>query len=59
DIFSKIKKADQKELFNLLIPYSDIPEIKEILQKLEENIYKGTNHKINKKEIIKIIKTKN
>ncbi len=56
DIYQKIKKANQKELFNLLIPYSNIPEIKEILLKLEDNIYKNANHKINKKEIIKIFK---
>jgi hypothetical protein len=56
DIIKKIKKANQKELFNLLIPYSDNSKIKEILRKLEDNIYKGANHKISKKEIIKIIK---
>ena len=55
-IYTKIKKAGEKELFNILIPYSDNPEIKAVLTKLEENIYKNANHKINKKEIIKTIK---
>ena len=56
DEYFHIRKASQKELFNILIPYSDNPEIKKILRKLEENIYKGANHKISKKEIIKILK---
>jgi len=59
NIITKIKKANQKELFNLLIPYSNDQRIKEILKQLEENIYKGAKHKINKKEIIKIIKELN
>ena len=56
NLITKIKKASQKELFNLLIPYGEHPEIKKTLTKLEENIYKKANHKINKKEIIKILK---
>ena len=56
DEYFHIRKATQKELFNILIPYSDNPKIKEILRKLEENIYKGANNKISKKEIIKILK---
>ncbi|GAB6046172.1 hypothetical protein JCM11957_17710 [Caminibacter profundus] len=56
DIYSKIKSANQKELFNLLIPYSNDEYIKETLKKLEENIYKNYNHKIDKKLIIKRLK---
>jgi len=56
DIYSKIKSANQKELFNLLIPYSNDEYIKETLKKLEENIYKNSNHKIDKKLIIKRLK---
>ena len=56
DFIYKIKKANEKELFNLLLPYESHPKIKEILNKLDENIYQNRNHKINKKEIIKIIK---
>jgi hypothetical protein len=48
---------NHKELFAILAPL-DIVEMSEILQKLEENIYKNTTnikHKISKKEIIKIL----
>jgi hypothetical protein len=51
----KIKKANDKELFKLLLPYSENREIEEILKKLEENIYNNANYKIDKKRIIKII----
>jgi DNA polymerase III epsilon subunit-like protein len=57
DIVKKIKKADEKELFNLLLEFSYNSDIETILKKLEENIYNGKKNKINKKEIIKIIKT--
>ncbi len=56
DIIKKIKKADEKELFNILLAYSNHPKIEKILKNLEENIYCNKNHKINKKEVIKIIK---
>ncbi|WP_456479622.1 BatD family protein [Nautilia sp.] len=56
DTIKKIKKANQKELFNLLLEYSNHPEIEKILKLLEENIYNNQRHNINKKEIIKIIK---
>ena len=61
DIIKKIKKADEKELFNILLKFAYDPEIEKILKYLEENIYNGKQHPINKKEIIKIIKnlTKN
>jgi predicted nucleotide-binding protein (sugar kinase/HSP70/actin superfamily) len=56
DTIKKIKKANEKELFNILLEFSNHPEIEKILKKLEENIYNNAKHKINKKEIIKIIK---
>jgi hypothetical protein len=55
NLIEKIKKADEKELFKLLLPYSENKEIDEILKQLEENIYKGAKHKIDKKKIIKIL----
>ena len=54
--FKKIKKANDKELLNILKKYETIPKIKEIMQKLEENIYKNASNFINKKDIIRIIK---
>ncbi len=54
--FNEIKKANEKELLNILKRYEDNPQIKEIMQKIEENIYKNASNKINKKDIIKIIK---
>jgi hypothetical protein len=54
-IIEKIKKADDKELFKLLLPYSENKEIEEILKQLEENIYKDKKNKIDKKRIIKIL----
>jgi len=57
DIIRKIKKANEKELFNILLEYSYNPDIEKILKTLEENIYNNKNNKINKKEIIKIIKS--
>jgi hypothetical protein len=59
DIYSQIKSAKEKELFKILLSYKDYPEIKNILEKLEENIYNNANHKIDKKEIIKILKRLN
>jgi len=56
DVIKKIKKANEKELFNILLEYSYNPEIEKTLKKLEENIYNGKSNKIDKKEIIKIIK---
>jgi len=55
--FTKIKKANEKELLNILKKYEENDKIKEIMQKIEENIYKSANNKIDKKEIIKIIKS--
>ena len=59
DLITKIKKANQKELFSLLLPYSNNKQIEKILQDLEKNIYKNQNNPISKKEIIKIIKNLN
>lgn len=56
NITDKIKKANDKELFKLLLPYSENKEIEEILKQLEENIYKNAKNKIDKKRIIKILK---
>jgi hypothetical protein len=57
DLIKQIKKADEKELFNLLLEYSYYPEIEKILKDLEENIYSGKKHKIDKKKIIRLIKS--
>jgi len=57
NIIKKIKKANEKELFNILLEYSYHPEIEKILKDLEENIYNNKKNKINKKEIIRIIKS--
>ncbi len=58
---TKIKKAkDDKTLFALLLPYKeDDPELKTILQQLEENIYHGASHKIDKQLILEIIEDLN
>ena len=50
----QIKKAkDDKELYNTLLPYAkDDGFIKEVLEKLEENIYKNLHNKIKKNDII-------
>ena len=52
----KIKKANEKELLNILKKYEENDKIKQIMETIEENIYKNANNKIDKKEIIKIIK---
>ena len=54
DIVKAIKKAkNDKELFELLLPYSKKSEIiTDVLNKLEENLYKKTNHKIDKNELM-------
>ncbi len=45
----KIRKTkSDKELYTLLLPYAHKAEIANILQKLEENIYSGANHKIDR-----------
>ena len=57
NIIKEIKKANEKELFNILLEYSYHPKIEKTLKDLEENIYNNKKNKINKKEIIKIIKS--
>ena len=54
DIVKAIKKAkNDKELFELLLPYSKKSGIiTDTLNKLEENLYKKTNHKIDKNELM-------
>ncbi len=53
---NKILKAkNDKELYNLLLPFASNQNIKPILQKLEENLYKNTKHKIDKDEILDIL----
>jgi hypothetical protein len=56
DIIKLIKKAkNDKELFELLLPYSKKNDfVEDILKKLEENLYKNTNNKINKKELMNV-----
>jgi len=49
-----IKKAkNDKELYQILLPYSQKVELKEFIKKLEANIYNGAKNKINKKDILK------
>ncbi len=54
DIVKKIKKTkDDKELFELLLPYAKKDKlISTTLDKLEQNIYKFQNHKIDKLKLI-------
>ena len=56
DLQLAVKKAkNDKELYQILLPYSHKPELKEIIKKLEANIYSKESNKINKKEIIKVV----
>lgn len=50
-----LKASSDKELFNLLLPYSkkDIA-ISKVLKKLEENIYKNATNKIDKEEVLEV-----
>ncbi len=49
----QIKKTkSDKELYKLLLPYTNDEYIKDKIQKLEANIYKNANNKIDKKELI-------
>lgn len=53
DITKKIKSIkDDRELFNLLLPYAkDSIVVSKILKDLEENIYKKANHIIDKQKL--------
>ncbi len=47
---------DEKELFELLLPYiKDDPQIEDAVKKLEENLFKGASHRIDKKLLAEII----
>jgi len=52
-----IRKAkDEKELFELLLPYiKDDPQIEDAVKKLEENLFKGANHHVDKKLLARLI----
>jgi len=50
---NKIKT--DKEMIQFLIPYIEVDGIKDILNKIEENIYQNKNHKIDKKVIVKLL----
>jgi len=49
------KAKNDKELYNILLPFASKKEIKQILEKLEENIYNNKNNKIDKNEILDIL----
>jgi len=53
-IVKQISKAkSDKALYNLLLPYAKEGDfIQEVLHKLEENLYKGASHKINRDEVV-------
>lgn len=52
-----IKKAKtDKELYDLLMPYSQNEGLKNTIKRLEENIYKEGKNEIDKKAIIEILK---
>ncbi|MCI0501107.1 MAG: BatD family protein [Epsilonproteobacteria bacterium] len=54
-----IKKAKtDKELYDLLLPYSQKIELKTFVKQLEENIYFNKTNKIDKKELIEIFQSK-
>lgn len=52
ELLIKKSKSD-KELFDILLPYAKKDEtVDKALTKLEENLYKGSKHNIDKKELI-------
>ncbi len=54
-IEQKIKKAKtDKELYDLLLPYSQIIELKSVIKELEENIYFDKSNTIDKKRLQEI-----
>lgn len=55
-IDTQIKKAkNDKDLYEILLPYSGQIELKDTMKNLEDNIYNNAKNKIDKKEIIKKI----
>lgn len=56
----RVKKAkNDKELYNILLPYSFNNKVVTIIKQLENNIYNNSNNKVNKKEILNIIDDEN
>jgi hypothetical protein len=56
NLINQIKLArGDKALFDLLLPLN-MAELETVLQMLEANIYKNSQHKIRKKDIINAIK---
>ena len=55
---TRIKKAkDDKQLFELLLPYKkESSIIAEALKELEDNLYHGASHKVDKKAVIQYFK---
>ncbi len=53
-ILTQIKRArEDKALYSLLLPYAKEGDfIQEVLRKLEENLYKGAHHSIDRNEIV-------
>jgi len=52
----RIKKAkNDKDLYNILLPYSHNIKIVDIIKKLEENIYNKGSNKINKDDLYDIV----
>ena len=54
-----LKAKSDKELYDLLLPFASHDNFKPILEKLEENLYKNSKHKIDKNEILDILESTN
>jgi hypothetical protein len=54
-LFNQIKSSkSDKELLNILLPYTNrTDQMREIIRKLEDNIYSGGSFKIDKKDLLK------
>ncbi len=60
DIVVALKRAkSDKEIYNLLLPYSNDRDISKWISKLEDNIYSGKSHKIDKRSIISLLSKDN
>lgn len=56
DIVLAIKKAkNDKELYSILLPYSNNKEISNYIKALENNLYKSTQNRIDRRELISIL----
>jgi len=51
----ELEKRD-KTLYDLLLPYATHPQIEPILQQLEENLYHGAAHRIDRVALEKILR---